>query len=234
MRAGRVIDLYRYPVKSMGGERLNEVLISEHGIPGDRSFAFMLEDEKYLTVQKMPHLLTYQSQLSSIPGNVIISKDGTEYEWEDPVLFEQISTQSGRILKQVSFNTEKERGAYWEDHALIITRSSLKKFSEMCGLEILDLRRFRPTIVLDLDDDVPFEEEQWIGKELSIGEARFKVNQGCERCFYITVDPEDPSKINPSILKTLVRERNTIFGVYASVVKTGIIKEGSEVIVHND
>ncbi|WML49952.1 MOSC domain-containing protein [Neobacillus sp. PS3-34] len=231
MRVGKVKELYRYPVKSMGGERLQEAPVLEHGIPGDRSFAFML-DSKYLTVENMPELLNYQAKLINNGNNwipAISTKDCREISWDENVLDELKSkVKFPGELKQISFN-QTERGAYWEDHVLIISSASVEKLSELCGKGLLDLRRFRPNIVIELESATPFEEEQWIGKKITIGNVTFKVNQGCERCMYVNVDPDNPSLKDSAVLKTLVKERANIFGVYASVVETGTISEGAEV-----
>ncbi|MDP4170691.1 MAG: MOSC domain-containing protein [Bacillota bacterium] len=237
MKVGTVKEIYRYPVKSMGGERLREAPILEHGILGDRSFAYKNE-AKYLTVQNLPELLNYHAKLAHNGGKlepVVTSRNGEEFQWNDTRLTEEISAkvEDGQ-LEQLSLDPTTDRGAYWEDHLLLFSTASLEKISELCGSNLLDFRRFRPNLVIELDSGKPFEEEEWIGKEIVINDVVFRVNQGCERCFYINVDPVNPSLIDSKILKTLVKERNMIAGVYMSVVRTGEIPTGAEVYVRNE
>lgn len=99
------------------------------------------------------------------------------------------------------------------------------------GEEEIDYRRFRPNLLLSLKDKIPFAEENWFGKRLKIGqEVEIQLNRHCERCMIITVDP-DSAERNASLLKTIVKERNNFFGVYASVVKTGDIQVGDDVFL---
>lgn len=77
----------------------------------------------------------------------------------------------------------------------------------------------------------PFLEEKWFGKRLQIGDrVELEIKRHCERCMIITVDPTD-SKRDPSLLKTVVKERKNHFGVYASVIRTGEISLGDQVFL---
>lgn len=231
MRIGKVKELYRYPVKSMAGERLLEAPIYNHGVLYDRSYA-LKTNSKYVTANRYPELLKYKAKM--IQENLsITSPEGVAYSWEDSELIESISRQT-RIgeLERVYNDPLTNRGAYWEDHILFVSSSSIVKISDLCGVGLLDLRRFRPNIVVELDSHIPFEEDQWIGKNIAINNTLFSVNDNSIRCAYINIDPSNPVIKQPSILKTVVKERKNKLGVYASVINQGTIYEGSEVLLY--
>lgn len=233
MRVGVVKDIYRYPVKSMGGERLMEAPIKDNGIVGDRSFAFKMAG-KYLTAIEMPELFAHQAGFKSDGddfGTTVKTPDGQEFDWNDQSFINYMADKtSDRNLEQVESHPE-DRGAYWEDHLLIISESSLKKVADLCNEEELNMKRFRPNVVIELDSGVPFEEEQWMGKKLVINDITLTINSHCPRCAYVNIDPNDPTKITPKILKTIVKERGGNLGVYASVVNHGTLKAGAEIFL---
>ncbi len=91
------------------------------------------------------------------------------------------------------------------------------------------MRRFHPNLFISLNDNKPFIEEEWIGRQIKIGnEVELKCVDHCERCMIITVAP-DNAKRDPALHRTVIKERNNIFGVYASVIKTGNIQVNDEV-----
>lgn len=217
----------------MGGERLTEVPIMANGIVGDRSFAIKMND-KYLTAIEMPELFAHQAVLNSDEegyGTKVTTPDGQEFDWNDQSFINYMADKTGdRNLEQVESQPE-ERGAYWEDHLLIISESSLMKVADLCNEDELNMKRFRPNVVIELDSGVPFEEEQWFGKKLVINDIELTINSHCPRCAYVNIDPNDPAKKNPKILKTIVKERKGNLGVYASVVNQGTLTVGAEIFL---
>ncbi|MEJ8548827.1 MOSC domain-containing protein [Brevibacillus borstelensis] len=83
----------------------------------------------------------------------------------------------------------------------------------------------RPNIVLEQADVVPFAEEDWIGRRIQMGEVVVEVFKKCKRCSMVNIDPENYS-VDPSPLKTFAASRQACFGVYASVVETGVVRVG--------
>lgn len=104
---------------------------------------------------------------------------------------------------------------------LLVTDTSLQMLESMWG-KPLDPRRFRGNFVLKLNDGAPSEPE-WVGKRTVIGEVELQADSLCERCVVITMDP-DTQKKDPSLLKLVNREFGLMFGVYASVVRTGQVR----------
>ncbi|PWK04994.1 MOSC domain-containing protein [Tumebacillus permanentifrigoris] len=229
---GTIQQLIRYPVKSFGGEQLAKVQLTPYGLYGDRSLYFRYDDAKqdYLKIQDWPRLAAYRAALherstpDSLPGVTVTSPSGATYAWGDPALVQEISSGRGRAVTAHQRQPDEETTNF-VDHILITTDASLRHLSKLWGHGDLDVGRFRSNIVLALAEDTPFLEQTWLGQHLQIGDAVLKLTENCERCSYINADPADGA-VNASVLKTVVREIQQNFGIYASVVTPGEIKLG--------
>ncbi|WP_019155016.1 MOSC domain-containing protein [Robertmurraya massiliosenegalensis] len=236
MRIGALKEIIRHPVKSFRGENVLKTKVVSYGLYGDRSHAFLDEKRpgKYLTLTQVPELANYhaifvgEESLDRFPSIKIQSPSGSSFQWEDVKLAEELEELSGRKVKPVQYSPDYVPfGAIEEEHILITTEASLLKMSEIWGKQV-DYRRFRPNLVLSLNEHEPFIEETWFGKRMQIGEAEIIVKRHCERCQIINIDPETGLS-DPTLLKTVYKERHNCFGVYASVVKTGNIAVGDSI-----
>jgi len=237
MQVGTVSALCRYPVKSFGGEALDSATIDRYGMRGDRTRALTDMSKtgwrRYVTARQLPQLLAYQARfIASAPeamtGDVaIVAPDGRQLAWDNALLAE-IQTLTLTELTMETMNPDESELLAVDDSSLLIaTESSLRKLQEIWG-QSLDLRRFRANLIVSLHEDYPFAEADWIGKRLTVGDVELQIEKACERCVIITIDPNTQEK-DPSLLKLLHQERDTRFGVYASVVRPGTVRNGDGV-----
>jgi uncharacterized protein YcbX len=235
-KVGKLDRIIRYPVKAMRGESLPSCRVDNFGLYGDRSRYFLDDSRsgKFLSADRAPQILGYQAELigeergDAYPQVRITSPNGTVYTWEDERLRHEIETATQRPVTP-KVNTPDQGGENWEDHILIATDASIRKMAKLWGKE-LDPRRFRANLLIALEQDQPFLEDEWLGKQIRINDVVLQVNKHCERCMYINIDPTDLS-IDPTLLKTLVKERDNRFGVYASVIQPGTVRRYDEVFV---
>ncbi|EMT50641.1 MULTISPECIES: MOSC domain-containing protein [Brevibacillus] len=233
-RVGAVTNIFRHPVKAMKGEQLQTSLVDRFGLYGDRGYAFLDESRngKYLSADIIPGLLGYSARLlgesgeEAYPEVRIQTPNGAEYGWEEALFADVARTANRQITPLMS--TPQEGGKNWEDHILLVTDASLREIARLIGWESIDPRRFRANLVVALDEDRPFAEDEWIGKHLQINDVVLQVNKHCERCHYVNIDP-DTLQMNPAVLKTCVKRHDNHFGVYASVVRPGQVTEGDVV-----
>lgn len=234
---GLVSSITRYPVKSMKGEQVLQTKVMSYGLYGDRSHVMMDETRpgKFFTITQFPPLVKYEAKFAGeekedvYPILNINSPEGRTFQWNDEELKKELETSSGRNIAFTSHTPEYVPfGAIEEENILLITDASLQELAETYGKEAV-AARFRPNLIIDLKEHQPYAEEQWIGKRLRIGrEVVIEVKRTCDRCMIITVDPETGEQ-DPKLLKTVVQERNNQFGVYCSVIETGVIEEGDTV-----
>lgn len=106
---GTVRELWRFPVKSMGGERLDQVEVDARGVRGDRLWAVRDDDRAVITsAKKLPVLLQCTARYLSPPGPdrhpaaipavAIDLPDGTTITSDDPAVDARLSALVGRTV----------------------------------------------------------------------------------------------------------------------------------------
>lgn len=229
---GRVVGIWRYPVKSMAGEALNEVDVSWFGLAGDRRWAFVRNEAQqsdfpWLTIRERSDMQHYLPRFldpaqSDKSATVVQTPSGVTYDVHDPKLADELYPAGARAIKQ-------QRGVFDTFPISLISTQTIAKLGEWVG-EDLNVQRFRPNLLVELEEDLPFAEDDWVGCALRIGDFRMRVDKRDGRCAVITVDPVTTER-DPNILRTVVNERQGCLGVYGTTVKPGKIVVGDKVIV---
>jgi uncharacterized protein YcbX len=221
---GRVVGLWRYPVKSMAAEPLAEVDVSWHGLAGDRRWAFVRDGVPqsgfpWLTLRErgdMSHYLPSfvdPAQPDKSP-TVVRTPSGAVFDVSDPALAAELWPQGARAIKQ-------NRGVFDTFPLSLITTQTIARLGETVGAA-LDVHRFRPNILVQAAEDAPFQEDDWVGCVLQIGAMEMRVDKRDGRCVVITIDPATTQR-NPDILRSVARDRQGCLGVYGSTVTPGRI-----------
>ena len=231
MELGRISAIFRYPVKSMAGELLDVAPLGLHGIEGDRRFAFRRLNDKsgfpWLTASKLPELILYRPfGVDGIPTHVR-TPDGKEFELSSDELRDDISRRHG---SEVEFMNLKN-GIFDDAYISVISLATVHRIERESGRD-LDLRRFRPNIVIETISAEPFEEDKWVGRTVTFGEGTSAAAVGItlkdERCVMINLDPDTAEK-DSEVMKTVVRINETCAGVYGTVVRAGELRVGQVV-----
>ncbi|PYS71582.1 MAG: hypothetical protein DMF69_09855 [Acidobacteria bacterium] len=235
MEVGRVSGIYRYPVKSMAGQALEAAALGWHGVEGDRRFAFRrLADESgfpWLTASKVPELLIYKpvsfdTNVDSTPTHVR-TPEGNDYELRSDELRKEISRRHGSEVELMNL----KHGIFDEGHISIINLGTVQGIERESGRDI-DLRRFRPNIVIESESAEPFAEDRWVGHTLIFGEgnsaAAVRVTMRDERCVMVNFDPDTVER-DSEVMKTVVRLNENMAGVYCTVVQAGELRVGQVV-----
>lgn len=229
---GQISEINRYPVKSFAGESLETCIINTYGLYGDRFCAFIDETKEgwnsFITARDNPNMLAYKAKL--VDGGVnVTSPDGLILSWNEELL-DEIQRFFKRKISMTNYKAPNPENpdlmSVDQASVLIITDSSLRELEALWGKN-LDKRRFRANLIVSTDEKA-FSENDWIGKQLSIGDAELEVESYCERCSIITIDP-DTLERDTSLLKKVNEQMNFRFGVYASVRKPGQIHVGQKV-----
>ena len=228
---GRVVGLWRYPVKSMGAEVLTGAQVSWYGLTGDRRWAFVRAGVEqsgfpWLTIRQREDMGHYQPFFVD-PDQPDKSKtrvrtpSGAEYDVTDPALSADLYKGEAQVIRQ-------NRGVFDAFPLSMITVQTINRLSEEVGEE-LDVLRFRPNILVDASSNRPFIEDEWVGRVLTVGSMRMRVDKRDGRCVIITINPETVER-NPVILRKVVEEREGCLGVYGSVVEPGRVAVNNSVL----
>jgi uncharacterized protein YcbX len=126
---------------------------------------------------------------------------------------------------------ESPPGTYFDAFPIhIVTDRSLQTLAALAPKSEFDVRRFRPNVVVAVEQDVAgeFPEQDWIGRKVGIGDAEVEVTASCPRCVMVTRDLAQLSE-DRQVLRTIVRHADQNVGVYANVVRPGTLQMGAAV-----
>jgi len=226
---GRVAALWRYPVKSMAAEALEEVEVSWHGLAGDRRWAFIRDGIPrsgfpWMTIRERSDMGRYRPSFldparPDASRTVVHTPSGAALDVIDPALAAELG-DGVRVIKQ-------DRGVFDTMPLSLVSTQTLGALGELAGRE-LDAQRFRPNLLIEAADGAPYQEEAWVGAVLRIGGMRMRIDRRDERCVIVNVDPETTER-DPTVLRTLARERQSCAGVYGSTVEPGRVAIGDVV-----
>jgi uncharacterized protein YcbX len=229
MQVGTVAELWRYPVKSMAGERLDAADISWYGVAGDRRWAFIrpgLERSRFpwLTIRERPEMALFRPAFAEPDrpddsDTVVHTPEGEALDVADPALAARLG-DGVRLMRQ-------GRGIQDSAPLSLISTATIARLGELVGRE-LDVRRFRPNLLVE--GAGAFAEDAWVGSVLRIGEARMRVDRRDQRCVMINVDPDTTDR-DARVLRTVAQRRESCLGVYGATVTPGRIAAGDPVVL---
>jgi uncharacterized protein len=232
----RVLELWRYPVKSLQGQRLAEAEIGALGIAGDRGWALFDRDSGLgLTARRVPELLFGSSRLRADGGVEVVLPDGT-VTTDDAVLSDWLgrrvelraATEDGDVVPTYETPADEDvpdptewlqwEGAPGPFHDSPRIRLSLVSTGT---LGTWDRRRFRANVVLDGEG-----EDGLRGREADLGSLRLRFGLPLARCVMTTRPQPGGIARDTSVLKTIHRERDGLLAVRAAVLRAGTVRTG--------
>ena len=204
-----VSEIWRYPVKSLKGERLKETEITKLGIPGDRQIAVIRAiNGRFLTSRSKPTLLGLQG---SINADGVPTING--HRWDSAEALQLVREAAG---EPVTLEQVPAPQAFDVLPLLVATDGAARYLN-------IDHRRLRPNILLA---DVPgLEERNWPGRVIAIGSVRIHAEKLRDRCVMTTFHP-DTQQQDPSVLHRIVYELDGSTALDSSVITPGRIRVG--------
>ena len=191
-----VAELWRYPVKSLAGERLESADVREDGFPGDRLVRIVDGDGNQVTARTKPGLLAMAGA-----------------DWQAPGAAAALAEAAGPDAR---FEVANGRGAFFDESPLLVATDGA---IESLGY---DGRRFRPNIVIA---GVPgMEERSWDGRRLRVGSSvEIDLGHLCERCVLTTFDP-DTQEQDVGVLRGILDRFGGELALNAAVERPGIVR----------
>lgn len=259
---GKVESLWRYPVKSMRGEEMDELFAGYAGVYADRLFAFessaaprgfpfftgrdhrqmILYRARFRNPEKAARPVNLSEAEKRGSGVTPISANATD-------LMIDVETPDGKTFAiddpalidnlRLNIDGNHELTLLRSDKAItdcrplsIFAVQSARKLGEETGLAV-DKRRFRANVYVDLTSSDGFAENEFVGRSLRIGsKVTVAVLQRDARCMMITLDPDTAEK-TPAILKAVAQAHEGMAGVYGAVLEEGMIRKGDPVELLN-
>jgi uncharacterized protein len=235
---GEVEAIFRYPVKSMGGERLEVADLGWHGLDGDRRLAFRRINDRsefpWLTASKLPDLLLFapHHRDGSAPGDLpthIRTPSGEEM----PVFGEELAAEVGRRYGAPVEMMQLKHGIFDDASMSVIASDTVREIGRLAGVSP-DVRRFRPNVVVRSLRSVPFQEDGWLGGVLLFGAGdeapAITVTMRDVRCSMLNLDPDSASPA-PEMMKAVVRANQNNAGIYGTVTRIGRLAVGQTIFL---
>jgi len=208
-----VLELWRYPAKSMAGEMLPEVEVGEMGVAGDRSLYVVDDQGVVLTARTRPGLLLHRGGVDDRGRPTV---DGLH--WEDAEVARRVA-EAGRP----SEGARLMRAAAGERFDILPLLVATDGAIAATGV---DRRRFRPNLVIGGVEGLA--ERGWEGKFLRIGEAVIGLASLRQRCVMTTWDP-DTIKQDKRVLVDIYARFEGTLALNAWAVIPGRVKVGDTV-----
>jgi uncharacterized protein YcbX len=275
-----VSQLWRYPVKSMVGGRVESVVLDELGVVGDRTWAVRdLERGGIRGAKKIGSLMRLaardvddgQVEITLPDGSTVRTSDADVDERVSAALDHRVRLEALRpaddldhyrrgapdsddvvgelrdifgreddepfpdfsVFPPIIAEFESPPGTYYDVFPLMVmSEAALAALAAALPDSNLDVRRFRPSIVVDTGDEgadasTPGHPEfDWTGRRATIGSATIEFGAPCPRCVMVTreISPEIPA--DRTVLRHIVRDLDQNLGIYATVVTPGSIGAG--------
>ena len=258
---GTVESLWRYPVKSMRGEELDELFVGFAGVYGDRLFAFESSaNDKgfpFFTGRDQRQMIRYRPRFR-YPEKAARPANWNEAQKRSPNLTPisagtedlmiDVETPDGQTLAiddpklieqlRASISGKPELGLLRSDKAIndcrplsIFGVQTAKKLSEESGIPV-DLRRFRANVYVDIAANPDgFGEDAFVGKSLRIGPQVVVQVVNRDGRCMMITLDPDTAEKSPQLLKAVAQAHEGMAGVYAAVLAEGIIKPGDSVVL---
>jgi uncharacterized protein YcbX len=202
--------LWRYPVKSLAGERLDVAEVTTDGIVGDR-VVHVRGPEGVRTSRRHHGLLGLHATLGP-DGEPLV--DGEP--WGAPAILQRVRAAAGPDAVLARYDGPERFDVL---PLLVATDGAVASFGR-------DVRRLRPNIVIDGVDGM--DEIGWPGAELHIGEVIVVLDSRRGRCPMTTVDP-DTLDVDRGVLKDIIARFDGKLALNADVRRPGTVRVGDHV-----
>lgn len=277
-----VSQLWRYPVKSMVGGRVDSIVLDELGVVGDRTWAVRdLERGGIRGAKKIGSLMRFAARDMEDGQVEITLPDGSTVRTTDADVDERVSAALDHLVRLEALRPaddldhyrrgapdsddvvaelrgifgreddepfpdfsvfppiiaefESPPGTYYDVFPLMVmTEAALAALAVALPDSNVDIRRFRPSFVVDTGDDgadasTPGHPEfDWSGRRATIGSATIEFGAPCPRCVMVTREISSDIPADRAVLRHIVRDLDQNLGIYATIVTPGTIRSGDE------
>ncbi len=250
-RTLRIAELWRYPVKSLLGEKMSTLSLVADGVAGDRTCGIQdCSDGRILTARREPRLLFAASQIGPDGHPVITLPDGRKLAGPGPATDAALSAWLGKAVTLVcATESDAARAEYFADATddtsraiewtmpkgrfvdafpvLVMTTAGLRGGASAYSAGSWDVRRFRPNVLIEHDGD-GWVEDAWADRRLLVGSAQLVPRRRCIRCTMVNrAQPGLDRDVN--IYKTLHQSHGGEAGMWTQVTQPGDISQGDTV-----
>ena len=205
-------------------------------LDGDRRLAFRRTDERgevpWLTASRLPDIVLFAPQRreegneEALPTHVVTPEGDVMPVFGD-TLAAEVGRRYGARVEMMQWN----HGIFDDASISVITTDTVSEIGRLAEMTV-DIRRFRPNIVVRSTRAVPFQEDEWLGGVLTFGDSddapAVAVTRRDVRCAVVNYDPDGGSPA-PEVLRAVVRANQNHAGIYGAVTRIGRLVVGQTI-----
>ena len=241
---GEVVELWRYPVGSVGGEAIEQLSVTGDGVIGDRVFRVVRHGSIAALAGAHVHgfasLLEVRAFFNDVGTEKYVSvtlPDGKTFRADDAMAGEMLSSYLGKSVELLPARNSMESlesklaiPAMPVAPLHIVSTASLNELAGQLRGSVVTPERFRPNIVISTADIGGRPERSWVGRGLRIGGAMMTITENVRRCPMTSLaQPGLPR--DPDIYRTILQRMGKEFGVYATPLASSTICRGDKVVL---
>lgn len=230
----RVVELWRFPVKSFAGEQLERVAVDELGLAGDRQWGVLdMGTSKMLTARREPSLLFATARVTDdgaldarLPDGSVATDDSLSDWLGRPVRLVQAGGELEPVYENPLDADNDADWVEWTGPSNVFHDSKGTRFSLVSRATTgdWDQRRFRTNVIVDAGG-----ENDLVGRTIRVGDVEAQVIKLVTRCV-MTTRPQPGLERDLGVLKTINKERNGTLAIGCVVTTPGVIAIGDEVV----
>lgn len=248
-----VAEIWRFPVKSMGGERLGSARVTERGIPGDRAFGVIdARSGKVLSAKTVPALLQVSARweergevrFAGGPLDGVGSDDADVDARLSSWLGRPVHLRAARAGERTPFDlpddpdapseireVETPAGSFFDSRSTlhVLSDASLRGARTLHPAGDWHPARFRPNLLVHVPG-AGFPEEAWVGCRLRVGSVGASVRKASARCVLV-VQAQPGLERDATVFRVLARERAGNLGIYVDPEGPGEVRTGDRLEV---
>ena len=208
----RIAELWRYPVKSLAGERLHAVDVTTTGMVGDRLVHVRDGRDRVVTARTAPKLLALRGTWDATTNAPLVD----DMPWQSAPVAKAVRGAAGPGANLVRFDGAERFDVL---PLLVATDGAIARLG-------IDHRRLRPNVVIGGVDGLA--ERTWPGRRLRLGSVIIQVASVRQRCVMTTYDP-DTQEQDPGVLRRIGKEFGGRIALDCAVVEAGRLTVGDPV-----
>ena len=228
------MQIWRYPVKSLGGERLDRADVGAPGIEGDRAWGlYDPRTDLVLTARREPSLLFLSARIDNgqpvitdAQGNELGSDSDLSASLGRPVELRSAAAGPGTFENPTDIDTETDWVRWQSSGGTFHDGRSKISFVSLASLGEWDARRFRINLILDGSG------EDELRGDVAVGSSVLSVREPIDRCVMVTRAQPGIDR-DLSVLKRIIAERDNRLGMGAVVTTPGRVTVGDEVVARS-
>lgn len=235
-----VTEIWRFPVKSVGGEAISDALVGPFGIDGDRAWGIVDLDTGFtLTARREPRLLFASARISEgsavirLPGGIETDDDATISRWLGRDVALRAAGPSDQGVFEISLaDDEQTEWVQWEGGTGSFHDSGNRRLTLVAeaSLRSWDRRRFRINV---LTDGAEGAERSLHGHQVQIGDCVVYVIKNVDRCVVVTRPQPDGIDRDLEVLRTINGDLGGNLGVGGTIATPGRISVGDPIFAVN-